>query len=1535
MFSHRIRISSVVSSLGLVALLGAAGCGNVTIDAEDTQITDDLGGNGGDTSGGTDTVGVDTAGDAAGDECITDFDCNGIKGRTPCNLPFCDNGFCKLKNRDEGSTCKDPSMTLTACQTATCNAAGTCVATAVEKGTPCIGTAPTGDCEVSACDDKGACSALPKADGEVCGLGACGNKCDAGKCVVADAGDYDDGNPCTKDYCDQGSVVVHEPITDLSLDCEDGDACTKNDFCLEGKCSGTLDTCNDGKPCTIDLCNKETGCVHTPDNAKCTTDDPCIQLACDLAVGCTATGANPGTSCDDGDSCTTGDVCDKDGGCAGPTNSCTCETDNDCDQSDLCRPRICDSASKACVIDPAKAIVCDDGADGFCGKNTCDAKTGTCAMVAQNEGKDCDDNDICTSKSGCKEAYCTGAVDKDCDDSNPCTTDACDPIGGCQHSPGGAGCDDDNPCTENDFCQNGGCVGSPKGCDDGVPCTFDACDPASGKCTNEPKDADCDDGNPCTTDVCDATGSKGCKSTPDDAAKCEDDDECTLSGCKSGQCVVTGIDKTKPGCGCQKDAECDDKNLCTSDSCKDGNCVFDPAPQQGKTCDTGNLCQVADSGSCKDGACAGGKPKDCSGEEGPCNDAACNPKTGSCDKSTKADGSACEADESLCTQGDTCKGGICEPGTPVDCSDKGDACNLAACDAKTGQCTVTAQAKGTLCDDGIYCTDNDTCDGAGKCTSGAARDCSASGDACNNAICDEAAGKCGAMPKAAGAACDDGQFCTVDETCDGKGSCSGGKDKVCDNGGDACLVASCDPVKGACVTAPGPKDVPCNDGNACTLSDLCDGTGKCVGGDPKSCTGDACNDGVCTPKTGACGLAPKAKGVSCNDGNACTQTDTCDGAGKCAGGNPKTCAGDACNDGVCAPATGACDKQPKKDTTPCNDGNACTTGDACYTGVCKGGAYVCDCASAGDCDDKNPCTKDACVNVSGKLTCQNTVQSGLACNDGNTCTTADACNSSGICVGKTVVCDDSNPCTADACVAGKCTTSPHKAGYPCSDGNACTNSDSCNGKGSCIGAALVCNDGKVCTNDICDSKTGKCLFINNTAACSDGNACTLNDVCASGLCKPGTAKVCTDGTVCTTDGCNPKTGTCSFAATNENAACESGSYSYCGGGKCLCRVYIADSGGPGTDSFNDLVHHSDGGTISVGSYYYNSTYSYDGYIQRRNKSGAVMWSSKIFQTSGAMAEYLHGVTNDGTTANYIAVGQAATPSNGDDGWVVWFTDTGAIKKKFLLAVGTKNDVLRDVVKDTATTVYAAGNSYSLNTLNSSYNSAWLTKIDVANGKALWSKARIGVKSTSGFPPTFKFYHYAAYGIARAGSYLFTAGYTNEPGFGGNDGNIIKWDLNGGIVAQKTYGTAGNDAFYGIAAYGTSYLWVAGAVTNGSKGQDGWLHKSNQSNLSQVYDKRYGTTSTDEFRAVTNYGSGAIAVGRSLDAAVSRYRPWMVRTSSTGNISSDVRYDSNAQPRYLFGVSYNGYIATCGQTYTGSNWNAYNVSSSYTGVTTCK
>ena len=130
----------------------------------------------------------------------------------------------------------------------------------------------------------------------------------------------------------------------------------------------------------------------------------------------------------------------------------------------------------------------------------------------------------------------------------------------------------------------------------------------------------------------------------------------------------------------------------------------------------------------------------------------------------------------------------------------------------------------------------------------------------------------------------------------------------------------------------------CDDGNACTRMDTCQG-GACTGMDTVVCaTLDQCHDaGACDPASGQCSNPAKPNGATCNDGDACTRTDTCQG-GACTGADPVACAAtDQCHlAGTCNPVTGMCANPTAPDGTTCNDGNPCTGLEVCVSGTCSG-----------------------------------------------------------------------------------------------------------------------------------------------------------------------------------------------------------------------------------------------------------------------------------------------------------------------------------------------------------------------------------------------------------------------------------------------------------------------------------------------------------------------------------------------------------------------------------------------------------------------
>ncbi len=168
--------------------------------------------------------------------------------------------------------------------------------------------------------------------------------------------------------------------------------------------------------------------------------------------------------------------------------------------------------------------------------------------------------------------------------------------------------------------------------------------------------------------------------------------------------------------------------------------------------------------------------------------------------------------------------------------------------------------------------------------------------------------------------------------------CACANDADCDDG-NSCTDDSCSPEQ-VCTTTP--NSAPCEDGDPCTTGEVCS-DGACPVGNPIDCSAfdDPCNMGVCNPATGTCQAQPFNENIPCDDGNPCTLDDACS-SGLCAGGIPVDCGlfDDDCNVGVCDPETGSCGPVPTVGNT-CDDGDPCTEDDICTSdGACTGTAIL-------------------------------------------------------------------------------------------------------------------------------------------------------------------------------------------------------------------------------------------------------------------------------------------------------------------------------------------------------------------------------------------------------------------------------------------------------------------------------------------------------------------------------------------------------------------------------------------------------------------
>lgn len=702
----------------------------------------------------------------------------------------CKEGVCTgtVKNCDDGEACTEDSCdSKTGCKnevlTGPCATDNPCEAGAQCKDGICQGAKP------KVCNDSNPCTAdscldgkclykqlqVPCDDGNVC---TTADVCETGTCL-GKGKVCADNNPCTEDTCNP-SVSGGCQFAPVGASCDDRNACTTKDFCVNGTCAGSDNKCSDGKPCTLDSCDPSKGCVNSPVSGACDDGNPCTAsdtcnattgactpgtaAKCDDGNGCTTDACDPSkgcvyspaiASCDDGDACTQGDAC-KDGKCTGGTNKCGCQSDTDCagQGGNLCLGKLkCDKAALPyqCKPDPLSAIACNTASDTDCKKTTCDPANGQCVAKTVNESGLCSDGNACTIGDTCTQGVCKAQGNKSCEDNNACTDDSCVPTGtngGCQFANNTAACNDGDACTKTDSCSGGqckglagaGCCGVNSDCDDKNPCMVDTCDAKSGACKH------------------DAVAANG-QTCPGDGSGCTVGDVCQAGQCLPGKAA---------DCTASADA-CNDA-VCTSTGGTTYQCTK-KAKANNTVCDDGKFCTTGEA--CQSGTCSGGKVLDCAASG--CTTGVCDEAAKGCKGTPKTDGSTCDADGSGCTKDDQCVAGKCVAGVKVDCSNPFDICNDIAC-SSTGavsyQCKPTPKAKGAPCEDGKFCTEGDGCDGAGKCLAGGPTDCSSATNACNDATCDEASKSCAPKAKADGAPCNDGDTCTATDTCKA-GQCVG------------------------------------------------------------------------------------------------------------------------------------------------------------------------------------------------------------------------------------------------------------------------------------------------------------------------------------------------------------------------------------------------------------------------------------------------------------------------------------------------------------------------------------------------------------------------------------------------------------------------------------------------------------------------------------------------------------------------------------------------------------------------------------------
>jgi hypothetical protein len=403
-------------------------------------------------------------------------------------------------------------------------------------------------------------------------------------------------------------------------------------------------------------------------------------------------------------------------------------------------------------------------------------------------------------------------------------------------------------------------------------------------------------------------------------------------------------------------------------------------------------------------------------------------------------------------------------------------------------CSSTCQldSLGAACEDGDLCTANDTCDGAGTCNTGGPLNC------------------------------DDGAFCNGLESCDSGTGCLAGTPPATDDG-VACTDDSCDEATDTVVNAA--NDANCDNALFCDGSETCDAVLDCQAGTPPTindgvgCTIDSCDEVADV-------VVHLPSQALCDNGQFCDGTEVCDALLDCqAGTPPATGDGVACTDDSCDEATDTI--VHTANDANCDNALFCDGSESCDA------VLDCQAGTAPAVDDGVACTDDTCDNTPNDANCDN----GLFCDGAETCDPALDCQA-----GTPPVIDDGVFCTVDSCdeAADAVVNAPQDT--LCDNGQFCDGAESCDPALDCqAGTPPVVDDGVACTDDSCDEVADVVVNTANAANCDNGLFCDGSETCDAVLdCQAGTPPTSSDGVGCTDDSCDEATDTIVNAANDAN-----------------------------------------------------------------------------------------------------------------------------------------------------------------------------------------------------------------------------------------------------------------------------------------------------------------------------------------------------------------------------------------------------------------
>jgi hypothetical protein len=267
-------------------------------------------------------------------------------------------------------------------------------------------------------------------------------------------------------------------------------------------------------------------------------------------------------------------------------------------------------------------------------------------------------------------------------------------------------------------------------------------------------------------------------------------------------------------------------------------------------------------------------------------------------------------------------------------------------------------------------------------------------------------------------------------------------------------------------------------------------------------------------------------------------------------------------------------------------------------------------------------------------------------------------------------------------------------------------------------------------------------------------------------------------------------------------------------------------------------------------------------------------------------------TSDG---GYLISGYTSSSgAGGRDGWLVKIDSVGNLEWNIAYG-GPLDDSFSDMIKTKDGGYVLAGNSMSFGAGNYDF---WLVKVN-ATGSMQWNQTYGGSA-----------YDYS-YAVIQTGDGGYAiVGETNSTGAGSLDFWFVKTNANGNMQWNKTYGGTGSDT--GVALVQNSdigYAVIGRTASFGAGGNDIWLIKTDVTG-NILWNKTFGGTGNEAGNALVQTSDGGYAIfgPTSSFAAGGGQDAWLIKTDASGTMLWNKTYGGtgNEYAIYLIQTSEGGY-----------------------------